>query len=246
MTQPDNTPSIYEPVFLEHFNGTALDLSRWSIADGKRGYGQETFRSSQVSVHDSLLDLTCSPTFDSGEITTKGKHSFTYGWYEASLKSPMFPGQWPAFWMMDSGSPQATWGEFDIDEQPGGHRERHYCHVHNGVYPGGKLPEWGTSYGNYLWDLSLGFHRSALDWLPPSDANPNGRADFYFDGHLFGSYANAPIVCPMHLLFSFSIRKPLANGLPPFGGLPDLSIGEWPAHYLIDWVWVLRADRHRV
>jgi len=240
-----NTPTEYTPVMFDGFDGSQLNAGLWVAANNKRGYGQEIFQAENVSVHDSLLDIKCNSDYTSGEITSKGLRPYCYGWYEASMKVPKGSGFWPAFWMLDSSTPQTSWRELDIREEHGNHPERTYSHIHYGVYPSGVHTQWGASYGNYSWDLTTEFHRTAIDWLPPSQANPLGRCDLYFDGHLYGSFVDSLFATPMHMLFSFSVCKPLSTGLPPFGGLPD-PLYPYPAHLLVDWVWVLKAARHEV
>ena len=237
-----NTPTEYVPIMFDGFDGSALNAGLWVAANNKRGYGQEIFQAENVSVHDSLLDIKCNSDYTSGEITSKGLRSYCYGWYEASMKVPKGSGFWPAFWMLDTSNPQLTYNELDIAEEKTGDATgagRHYCHIHSGPYPSvhGPAINLGSSVGDPARDLSLSFHRYAMDWRQDG-------CDFYFDGILFYSAAVA-IATPMHTLFSFSVCKPLASGLPPFGGLPD-PLYPYPAHLLVDWVWVLKAARHEV
>jgi beta-glucanase (GH16 family) len=57
--------------------------------------------------------------FTSASINTDGKHAWTYGKIEASMKLPKGQGLWPAFWMLGQNIHEVGWpkcGEIDIME----------------------------------------------------------------------------------------------------------------------------------
>lgn len=57
--------------------------------------------------------------YTSASITTDGRHSWTYGRIEASMKLPAGQGIWPAFWMLGQNIHEIGWprcGEIDIME----------------------------------------------------------------------------------------------------------------------------------
>lgn len=61
-----------------------------------------------------------STSYSSARITTKGKHSLTYGTVKARMKLPKGQGVWPAFWLLPETGTWPDAGEIDIMEIIGG------------------------------------------------------------------------------------------------------------------------------
>ena len=57
--------------------------------------------------------------YTSARLITRGKASWTYGFYEARAKLPCSLGTWPAIWMLGTGGRWPEDGEIDIMEQKG-------------------------------------------------------------------------------------------------------------------------------
>lgn len=126
----------YRLVWSDEFDGTALDLSKWSyeIGNGQNGWGNNeleyyTNRSQNVSVSGGYLAITAQKenysgfNYTSARIKTQGKFSFRYGKVEARIKLPYGNGMWPAFWMLGDNISTVGWpscGEIDIMEMIGG------------------------------------------------------------------------------------------------------------------------------
>ena len=137
-------------VWNDEFEGDALDESKWGYQLGVRDvYGTSTgpdswgnrekqyYTKDAVSVSDGTLKITAKKlsepiekkNYTSGRILTRDKASWTYGYFEAKIKTPAIPGMWPAFWMLPqpsqpncSGNEYGGWaasGEIDIMEAPG-------------------------------------------------------------------------------------------------------------------------------
>lgn len=133
----------WKPVWADEFDGTSLDLSKWSYARDCGGGGnneRQCYVASPdtVAVKDGLLRLTAirRPTtgianpwsgskatrtldYASGKILTKGKASWRYGKVEARARAPGGQGVWPAIWMMPEHDAYGGWprsGEIDILE----------------------------------------------------------------------------------------------------------------------------------
>jgi beta-glucanase (GH16 family) len=116
------------PVFADEFDGTSLDLTRWSHrASGPRNDGVLT--PDAVSVGGGVLTITTyteGGTHFSGMIGTQrnGTAGFeqAYGYFEARVRFDSSPGQWSSFWLQSPtigsplGDPAAAGVEMDIAE----------------------------------------------------------------------------------------------------------------------------------
>lgn len=98
-----------EVSFLDEFNGTVLDETKWSIIEGDLGFNAESqvYTNSSLSVADGKLAITAgyNPSggetpYTSGRIDTQGKYAFQYGVFEACVKFPEVKGLWPAAWLL--------------------------------------------------------------------------------------------------------------------------------------------------
>jgi len=133
----------WRQVWADAFDGTRLDLSKWTPAEDCGGGGNNerqcyTADPANVSVKDGVLRLTArrqattgladpwsgskaTKTLDysSGKVVTQGKFSLLYGRVEVRAKVPGGQGVWPAIWMMPETSAYGGWprsGEIDILE----------------------------------------------------------------------------------------------------------------------------------
>ncbi len=145
---PDADKEGYRLVWRDEFNGASLDTAKWGYQTGiKDIYGSSVgpdywgngelqyYTEDAVSVADGSLKITATKQqqgdrpFTSGRILTRDKASFTYGYFEARMKTPTGSGMWPAFWMLPQPSSPANseneyggWpanGEIDIMEAKG-------------------------------------------------------------------------------------------------------------------------------
>jgi beta-glucanase (GH16 family) len=146
-------PGNWRLVLHDDFDGTHLDTRRWATCydwnDGGCTNGgndeAEWYLPGQVSVGDGVLTLTAErrPVLGgdgrtypwvSGMISTGRDHwdarprrTFTYGYFEASIRIPAQKGMFPAFWMMPAS--RYTPPELDIMEFLGTtHRVSMYTH----------------------------------------------------------------------------------------------------------------------
>lgn len=145
---PDADKEGYRLVWRDEFNGASLDTAKWGYQTGiKDIYGSSVgpdywgngelqyYTEDAVSVADGALKITATKQqqgdrpYTSGRILTRDKVSFTYGYFEARMKTPTGSGMWPAFWMLPQPSSPANseneyggWpanGEIDIMEAKG-------------------------------------------------------------------------------------------------------------------------------
>lgn len=145
---PDADKEGYRLVWRDEFNGASLDTAKWGYQTGiKDIYGSSVgpdywgngelqyYTEDAVSVENGSLKITATKQqqgdrpYTSGRILTRDKASFTYGYFEARMKTPTGSGMWPAFWMLPQPSSPANseneyggWpanGEIDIMEAKG-------------------------------------------------------------------------------------------------------------------------------
>jgi beta-glucanase (GH16 family) len=164
--------------------------------------------------------------YTSGDITTQGKHSWTYGRIEVRAKLPRGNGVWPAIWTLGSNIPTASWpgcGEIDIMENLGKEPNRIYVTSHYAV--DGKHQSNGNNFE--CPKPYADFHIYAIEWFPD-------RIDFYLDSTKYHTFAidaagkgdDNPFRKPHFILLNLALGG--------WGGPVDDTI--LPQKYLIDYV----------
>jgi beta-glucanase (GH16 family) len=180
--------SQYTLAFQDEFEGSALDKSKWN---------ESIWYDSSASTNDYGVSngaLKIWPQRDSsGEfrqriLTTDGKYYQTYGYFEMEAKLPIGAGSWPAFWLLNSDTPDTGSPEIDIMEAYSGDQTGYWAdanrhpirygatYFQNGANHAGLQHTFAPS----TVDLSAGFHRYAVKWEP-------NKLSFYFDGKLVDS-----------------------------------------------------------
>lgn len=199
----------YELVWIDSFDGDALNEENWVIEiDGKGGGNKELqyYREENISVEaEPVTEKNClvitakkesfaGRSATSGRLKTQGKQAFKYGKIEASIKLPKTAdGLWPAFWLLGADFASKGWpacGEIDILEMgnvngiKNGTQNRYFngaCH-------------WGVKWGNmrsdakhYTSDYGLqdDFHLFTMIWDEQNismylDLDKNPDAEPYF------------------------------------------------------------------
>lgn len=147
--------------------------------------------------------------YTSARLITRGKASWTYGFFEVRAKLPCGRGTWPAIWTLGSGGIWPDDGELDIMEQVGSDPSRVLGTVHTLSGSGG-----GTT---QVPDACTAFHDYQMTWT--ADA-----VSFAVDGVTYYRYANQrrgpaswPFERPQYLLLNIAIGGTL-------GGAVDDSI----------------------
>ena len=193
-------------LFSDEFNGSNLDLTKWSYETGNGcpglcGWGNNeqeyyTSLSQNVNVTGGNLNLTARQNYNynnsgtnytSGKINTKGKFDRLYGRFEASMKMPLGTGMWPAFWLLSTNEAYGSWptsGEIDIAEYRGDITNRVGSTLHYGNGYPQNLND-GTSATFPASNFSSGFHSYAVEWEP-------GVMRFYVDNSLFKTERQTP------------------------------------------------------
>src|ERR1035437_310423 len=232
-------------VFMEEFNGTSVDTTKWNVAspDWTMPHSLSTASASQVSVGNGVLTLNATrtatsgnPQFSSGSISTYGKYSFGGGYVEARIKLPTTPGSWPAFWGLYTGWPP----EADIMEYPlttdGGASGFPNTDYNTAFH---YVSSWGNTAGAgqvnpYIGALYWDYHIFAMDWTSGTSVK------FFFDGQQVSSFTDSAVgqMAWMYMILDYAV-----GGWP---GTPSTS--QWPVGFSdqtqVDWVrvWQKKSD----
>lgn len=160
-------PKEYQLVWSDEFEGTKLDMTKWSYNTGT-GFGNQekqycTDKEKNVKIEGGNLIITAFKesylgcNYTSGRISSKGKGFVKYGKVEARISLPSGKGTWPAFWMLPEIGGWPKFGEIDIMEHVGSDPTMisHALHTqnkngskgnnwHSRVYPGGVEGEFNV------------------------------------------------------------------------------------------------------
>ncbi|MDE7327278.1 MAG: glycoside hydrolase family 16 protein [Lachnospiraceae bacterium] len=161
----------------------------WSCEVGERWANNEqqayTDSLENVCVRDGKLFITARKEtygirdYTSGRITTAGKHSFLYGYFEIRAKLPKGHGSWPAIWMMPDSSKQGNpWphcGEIDIMEHIGRREDSIWFSLHSERHNHTrKDTKQYTTIREYE-NVCSEFHTYGMEWM-------DGAIEFFVDG----------------------------------------------------------------
>ncbi|AEE48598.1 family 16 glycosylhydrolase [Haliscomenobacter hydrossis] len=214
-------------VWADEFDGTTLDLQKWTHQLGGGGWGNnelQNYRPENTTLENGLLKITAKRenfsgnAYTSSRIRSINKGDFTYGRMEARIKLPYGQGIWPAFWMMPTDDKYGTWpksGELDIMEFIGREPKIIYGTIHFG-------PDWpnnkssGGAYDAYREDFSKEYHTYAVEWEP-------NEIRWYIDDFLYSTKRPtdvAPERWPFDQRFHFILNLAVGGTWP---GSPDGS-----------------------
>lgn len=247
--EPDiPTPAGYRLVWQDEFNtaGRALpDPTKWWYETGGGGWGnneKQTYvsgcrdRDTVALVTNGTLTITAKKVGSEVlSVRMNTIESWTYGYFEASLKLPVGKGTWPAFWMMPKNF--TRWpgdGEIDIMEHVGYHPNYVSSSIHCQAY----YHSIGTQKTNEILipTAQKEFHTYACEWT-------EDYVRFFFDGKLHFTFYNDrtnnydtwPFFNPFYLKLN------LAWG-GNWGGAMGLDESCLPAVYEIDYVRVFKKE----
>jgi beta-glucanase (GH16 family) len=241
-------PTGYNLVWSDEFDSSgeqlpnsgkwAYDTSRNTLGwynDEKQYYASGRLLNAKLSGGKLIItarkeDLSAAPDwggqhYTSARLFTKGKASWTYGFFEVRAKLPCGTGTWPAIWSL--GASTDVWplqGEIDIMEQTGWDKTSILGTVHTQSGSGGN----GSSGSTQVADACGTFHNYQMTWTPQT-------IRFSVDGTEYRSpYTNPqtginawPFDQPQYLLLNLAIGGTL-------GGTIDDRI--FPVTFEIDYV----------
>ena len=216
--------------FHDEFDGGSLDLTKWNPQDpwGRvRNHELQAYVKDAFHVRDGVLQVTAekrsaeydgaTKQYTSGMMTTYGKFSQKYGWFEIRCRLPKGNGMWPAFWLLPE--PLGWPPEIDIMENLGQDTRIAYFTNH---FRDGQGQHRSKGSGKLTMpDLSADFHTYAVEWTADAIV-------WYFDGvEKFRSTQGVPQQ-PMYVLVNLAI-----GGDWP---VPPDATTTWPSTFDVDYV----------
>jgi beta-glucanase (GH16 family) len=233
---PDGTPAksdttktvvvkpVYQLVWSDEFNGTAIDTANWVFETGGGGWGNnelEYYQAANATVDSGNLKITAKKESVGGEpytsarMTTQGKEAPTYGRIEARIKLPLGAGMWPAFWMLGANIQTVPWpgcGELDIME---------HINDTNTIY--GTM-HWNVnghvSYGSTTQTTPGDYHLYAIEW-DQNEIRWYVDSTLYQTGNIKGNInGTGAFHLPFFIIFNFALggnfpNKPVDESLLP-------------------------------
>ncbi|TXM78379.1 DUF4214 domain-containing protein [Methylobacterium sp. WL69] len=184
-----------------------IGFGRSSFVDPASGY--DPFR-----VQGGALAITAVPdktpsgypgSWESGLITTQGKFSQTYGYFEMRADLADAKGGWDAFWLLPD-KPAANpnklpgWQELDVVEHYGANNNGVYSTIHT-TDQTPNIP-WQQNRQVYSETAqSSGYHTYGMDWQ-------KDKISFFVDGQFVGSQATpSDMTGPMYLLANLATQE---------------------------------------
>lgn len=234
------------PDFEDTFDGTALDLSKWSYRQVGKRYGLRTKAHSDpgaVSVSNGAVHLKVRKVtaqkpsqgytsgYTNGHIGTEGRYTFRYGYAAARIKFPKPRGRHGAFWLQSTvggvvNDPAKGGAEIDIVENYGaGRKDGGSSHGVHWAGKGGKIETRGgildtrslLPKGKTWWNS---WHVYSVEWTP-------SKYVFRIDGHTVRTIKAGVSQVPEFLVLS---------ELSSDWELPKLDDSQLPTSVDVDWV----------
>lgn len=251
----------YDLIWYDEFNGTSLDTTKWSYQTGTKDnyYGTQGndywgnqelqyYTQNAVSVSGGSLKITAKREqmgdrpYTSGRILTRDKAKWTYGYFEAKMKTPTGNGMWPAFWMLPQPSNHSNitniyggWpynGEIDIMEAKGSRLNKVDTTLHFGPEVEG---DWRSKYISQETTLSSNtdqWHTYAVDWTATQivwyvDGKPVQTVTndtWYSRSEAAAGRVSAPFDQPFYILLNLAVGGHYDNYTEPDASFTSKSM----------------------
>jgi beta-glucanase (GH16 family) len=150
--------------------------------------------------------------YTSARLVTRGKASWTGGFFEIRARLPCGRGTWPAIWTLGTGGVWPDDGELDLMEQVGSNPSRVFGTVHT-LASGGT----GTGAAVQLADACTAFHNYQMTWTSTDIRMAVDGAEYYRYPNPVQGRTTWPFDRPQYLLLNIAIGGTL-------GGTIDDSI----------------------
>ena len=239
-------------VWHDEFNGSEIDLSKWSFEVNGWGGGNNelqyyTDRSNNARIEDGSLIIQANQErfsgsdgqreYTSARLRTLNQGDWLYGRMEARIQLPTGQGLWPAFWMLPTDWVYGGWaasGEIDIMELVG-----HESNVvHGTLHYGGSWPENTYSGSGFTSTESFAndYHTFAVEW-------EENEIRWYVDEALVSTQnswysAVAAYPAPFNQRFHILLNVAVGGNWP---GNPDATT-VFPQQMKVDYVRVFQRD----
>ena len=250
--EPDHAPAGYSLVFGDEFDGGDMpDPAKWDYAternaagwfnQEKQYYSRARRENARVENGHLIIEAraeTLDPAkypdwsgqkYTSARLLTRGKASWTYGFFEIRAKVPCGVGTWPAIWTLPE-DPQVVWpngGEIDIMEHVGFAPGEINQTVHTKAFNFGSGSQKTTKFN--VANACDAMHRYQLLWT--SDFIVMGVDDqpkFMFR-KVKTERSRWPFDQPQHLLLNIAVGG-------SWGGQKGIRPNAFPARMEIDYV----------
>ena len=242
-------------VWADEFDGTSLDLNKWSYqvgdgcAEGICGWGNnelQYYQSENVTVSGGMLKIEArqqrvrNKQYTSGRIRSLSKGEWTFGRFEARIRLTQGQGIWPAFWMLPTDEVYGGWpqsGEIDVMENVGHEPDV----VHGTIHFGDPWPanqNSGASFRLHEGIFADGFHEFAIE-------KEAGVIRWFVDGVLYSSKTTAdtdPFLWPFDERFHFLLNVAVGGNWP---GNPDATT-VFPQVLQVDYVRVYDGNKPHI
>ena len=230
---PAGDPNL---LFEDNFDGTKLNKSKWELVPEWKRQGELDIWDDDMTSLDGEGHLILRAEWDaenhrvrSGGVRTLGKFAESYGYYEASIRFPVAPGTWGAFWLMCGDVGGRNGVEIDVVESI--FNERGECNhaLHwDGYGEHHKSANSGGLTGHGIYDGA--FHTFGVE------RTPDGYV-FYIDGK--ESWRAGADVCKPEPQDGY--MKLTVEAADWAGAGTDESIAALPAEMVVDWVRVYKT-----
>lgn len=240
-------PANWKLVWADEFDRDGLpDSSKWDYDTERNKAGwfnnelqyYSRARLENAAVSKGVLTITAlkerltsaadygGQAYTSARLLSRGKASWTYGFFEIRAKLPCGLGTWPAIWMLGTKGAWPDDGEIDIMEHVGKNKGQILGSAYSNYY------NWANGTGNTksttVADACDAFHNYQLYWDADQLAIAvDGKYYFQFVNAKTGDYKKWPFDQPQYLLLNLAIGGDL-------GGTVDDTI--FPSKFEIDYV----------
>lgn len=237
----------YRLVWGEEFSGDSAGFLDWNVEARPAGEFndelQEYVQSEEnVYVKDDILYIRpVRRVSDDGEIhytsgllTTRDKHEFTYGRFEARIKIPYTSGFIPFFKLCCDQKKYGKWpkgGQIDILSVPTRLSNKSYVSIHYGENPILEQAAYTFPIGSNASDV---FHVYACEWIP-------GKISFFIDGEkFFESNVDEPFNHPFYIHLGMGIGGQMG------GALSTITDFSEDGALQIDYIRVYQKDEYQL
>lgn len=253
---PLRVPPGYQLVWSDEFQGSGLPNPRkWAFDTqlNKRGWANKEkqyypagrLRNSRVrdgrlviEAHvEALKNLPDwgGQQYSSARLVTRGKASWTYGYFEVRAKLPCGVGTWPAIWTL-ADKPQMKWpddGEIDIMEHVGWDEGVVHQTIHTKAF--NHVLHTQKAAQVRFTDICDAFHVYQLHWTPERlRMGIDGKSAFVFEASR--DKAEWPFDGPQYLILNIAVGG-------TWGGEKGIDPKALPARMEVDYVRVFQPAK---
>lgn len=226
-------------LFDDEFNGTSLDLTKWTILNrpgDASNNEEECYRPTNVSVTGGALlltdraDTSCSGYAVTSAMVQTTRFHFLYGTLDIRARMPSGQGQWPALWLLGEncqetnistadnvGScawPVAGSDEIDLFEGQNANTTTGRFNILTGDAPNNANWAQGCNGVPLTLDVSTGYHVYSLIWAP-------GSVTWQVDRHTYCSFTTHVPSTAMFIIMNIAVGGGIVGESIDFSRLPQ-------------------------